>query len=389
MLHLIKYRFRQTFRSYSLMFWALAFPIIIGTFFYLAFGTSGLKGTGDSAWDSIPVAVITENGADKDELPQDVQSNDGTFAQFLEEMDGDMLDIQNISTEKEAQKALKEDQIDGIYYVKETPALVVGKNALNESILTSLLSTYNQNAAMLQKIATTHPEQMPQALEALNDYDSMVQEQAVDGDTLDPNVLYFFALIAYACLSGAFLGVQNSMDGQANLSALGARRSVTPTHKLMLVMVDMLVLITIHFCNILIFNAYIVYILGISLGHNLPALLLVDLMGSIIGISIGVAFGSISKLSEGIKMGLTVMLSLFPSFLAGLMFGNMKYIIEEHCPIINRLNPAAVLSDAFYCLGVYNDGERFRRCILILALMSIVCFVVAFLGVRRERYDSI
>lgn len=59
---------------------------------------------------------------------------------------------------------------------------------------------------------------------------------------MDPNISYFFALIAYACLSGAFLGVQASFDGQANLSALGIRRSVTPTHKFRLILTDFLVL---------------------------------------------------------------------------------------------------------------------------------------------------
>ena len=59
------------------------------------------------------------------------------------------------------------------------------------------------------------------------------------------------------------------------------------------------------------------------------------------------------------------------------------------CPIINRINPAAVLSDAFYCMGIYNDMERFSRCLLILAVMSALLLTAAFLGIRRERYDSI
>ena len=71
------------------------------------------------------------------------------------------------------------------------------------------------------------------------------------------------------------------------------------------------------------------------------------------------------------------------------MFGNMKNIIEQNCPVINRINPAAVLSDAFYCMGVYYDMERFTRCLVILAFMSILLLGIAFLSIRRERYDSI
>lgn len=151
----------------------------------------------------------------------------------------------------------------------------------------------------------------------------------------------------------------------------------------------MFVLVAIHFINIMILTIYISKILGISLGKNIPALLLVNLMGSTIGITLGLAFGSLTKMSLNIKMGFCVLLTLFPAFLAGLMFGNMKNMIEQHLPILNRINPAAVLSDAYYCMGVYNDMGRFMRCILILSFMSIILLLAAFLGIRRERYDSI
>ena len=380
MLHLLKYRFIQTVRDYPIMFWALAFPLILGTFFYFSFGSAGLDGTGDYEWDPIKVAIIEEDLSSK---------NAESFQAFLEELEPDTLDIQDISSESDAIKALKEETILGIYYVDDTPSLSVGKNGINESILSSLLKNYNQNAAMIQKIAMTHPEKMGAAIEAMKDYHPETRNESLGGKTLDPNVQYFFALIAYACLSGAFLGVRSSLDSQANLSALGARRSITPTHKFKLILIDMTVLFIIHFINSLVLNLYLIKVLGISLGDNIGALLVVDFMGSMIGVSLGIAFGCLSKLSTDMKLGLTVAITLIPGFLAGLMFGNMKNIIELHCPIINRLNPAAVLSDAFYCMSVYNDAHRFARSIGILAVMSALFLFIAYLGIRRERYDSI
>ena len=380
MLHLLKYRFIQTVRDYTIMFWALAFPLILGTFFYFSFGSAGLDGTGDYEWDPIKVAIIEEDLSSK---------NAESFQAFLEKLEPDTLDIQDISSESDAIKALKEETILGIYYVDDIPSLSVGKNGINESILSSLLKNYNQNAAMIQKIAMTHPEKMGAAIEAMKDYHPETRNESLGGKTLDPNVQYFFALIAYACLSGAFLGVRSSLDSQANLSALGARRSITPTHKLKLILIDMTVLFIIHFINILVLNLYLIKVLGISLGDNIGALLVVDFMGSMIGVSLGIAFGCLGKLSTDMKLGLTVAITLIPGFLAGLMFGNMKNIIELHCPIINRLNPAAVLSDAFYCMSVYNDAHRFARSIGILAIMSALFLLIAYLGIRRERYDSI
>ncbi len=380
MLHLLRYRFLQTIRNFPIMFWALIFPIILGTFFYLSFGRAGLESTGESSWDEIKVAVVREGNSSE---------NARAFEKFLEEMDGDMLDIQDISQEAEALGALNEETISGIFYVRDTPSLTVAKNGLNESILTSVLNSYNQNADMFRKIAMTHPENLPAAIEALEDYRETTSEVSLNGGDLNPNVQYFFALIAYACLSGAFLGVQSSEDGQANISALGARRSITPTHKLTLIMIDMAVLFIVHFFNILILCLYISKVLKISLGNDTGALLLVDFMGSMIGVCLGVAIGCLARISFTMKTAVCILFTLFPGFLAGLMFGNMKNIIELHCPVINRLNPAAVLSDAFYCMGIYNDMERFTRCLLILAVMSVLLLTIAFLGIRRERYDSI
>ena len=380
MLHLLRYRFLQTIRNFPIMFWALIFPIILGTFFYLSFGRAGLESTGESSWDEIKVAVVREGNSSE---------NARAFEKFLEEMDGDMLDIQDISQEAEALGALNEETISGIFYVRDTPSLTVAKNGLNESILTSVLNSYNQNADMFRKIAMTHPENLPAAIEALEDYRETTSEVSLNGGDLNPNVQYFFALIAYACLSGAFLGVQSSEDGQANISALGARRSITPTHKLTLIMIDMAVLFIDHFFNILILCLYISKVIKIILGNDTGALLLVDFMGSMIGVCLGVAIGCLARISFTMKTAVCILFTLFPGFLAGLMFGNMKNIIELHCPVINRLNPAAVLSDAFYCMGIYNDMERFTRCLLILAVMSVLLLTIAFLGIRRERYDSI
>ena len=68
MLHLFKYRFLQTIRNLPVMFWALIFPIILGTFFYLSFGKLGLEGTGESSWDEIKVAVVKEDASSPNEI---------------------------------------------------------------------------------------------------------------------------------------------------------------------------------------------------------------------------------------------------------------------------------------------------------------------------------
>lgn len=111
MRHLIKYRFIQTVREWSVMFWALAFPIILGTFFFVSFG-SGVTG---EEMDAIRVAVVEQ---------ETNQQEGGAFGEFLEQMDGDTLKIEKMD-EEQALKDLKGDEITGIYYTGGKPSLTV------------------------------------------------------------------------------------------------------------------------------------------------------------------------------------------------------------------------------------------------------------------------
>ena len=124
---------------------------------------------------------------------------------------------------------------------------------------------------------------------------------SVGGRTLNPNISYFFALIAYACLSGAFLGVKGCRDIQANLSALGARNCITPTHKMKMLVSNFLVMFGIHFVNIMILTVYVRFVLGIDLGGNPGAIILVNLMGSMIGVSMGILLGCINRVSFSMR----------------------------------------------------------------------------------------
>ena len=91
----------------------------------------------------------------------------------------------------------------------------------------------------------------------------------------------------------------------------------------------------------------------------------------------------------GAKIGIMLGISMVSSFLAGLMNGNMKDIVEKSAPFVNRINPASLIADAFYCINVYDDTARYYRSLATLAVMCVVLVMASFFMVRRERYDSI
>lgn len=380
MLHLMKYQFLQIVREWSSMFWALAFPIILGSLFYISFGTSlGNEGDMGEDMETFKTAIVEE---------EEETSGKEMFLFFLKDLDGDMIELETMK-EDEALQALRADEVEGIFYAGEEPGLTVAKSGLEQSILKTLLDTYRKNAELIGTVMKVHPEAVGEAAEALMEWKGTTEELSVGGRTLNPNISYFFALIAYAALSGIYLGIKECCESQANLSALGARRCITPTHKLKLILNSFLILVVIQFFNVMVLTGVVQFVFHIDLGGSPGPILLINLLGSMIGISLGILVGSISKFSLGMKMGFGVLFTLFPGFLAGLMFGDMKNLIEQHCPIINRINPAAVLSDSYYCMAVYNDTARMTRNLMILAVMCVLCVAASFFVIRRDRYDSI
>jgi ABC-2 type transport system permease protein len=71
------------------------------------------------------------------------------------------------------------------------------------------------------------------------------------------------------------------------------------------------------------------------------------------------------------------------------MIGDIKTFFEENCPIVNRINPAAVISDTFYCLALYDDYSRYIEKILTVLALSVILTAGGFLLTRRKKYDCI
>lgn len=374
MLHLVKYDILSTVRRFETIFWPLIFPLLLATLFYFAFGK-----VEEADFETVPAAIVRE------------EEPDTVFLSFLDSMgqDGSALIEGREMTREEALRALREKTVKGIFYVDTTPSLTVGGNGLAESILQSLLENYENGKQTLEQIAGTHPEGMQSAIEQMSDYQELVEQVSLGGRTTNGNMQFFYALVAMACMYGAFIGFGAALTLQANLTSLAARRCVTPTHKLTLIFSEMVSAFILHFINIVILLLYLRYVLKLDFQGQTPEMLLVSLIGCMIGVSLGIFVGSFGKMREGVKIGILLGISMVCSFLAGLMSGQMKYIVEQHVPVINRINPAALISDAFYCINVYNDWERYFRSLATLLVMCVILLAASFCMVRRERYDSI
>jgi len=378
MLHSFKYALLSAIRNKSQLFWTLLFPIILGTLFH--FGFSSIIKTTEN-FSQIPVAIVTLKEGENAEAFT-------SMARQLAGGDEALINPQYVDS-VQAEKLLENGEIEGIFYVENDIRLVVAKESLNASVLKTISDRFLQTFGTVATIAQTRPELISQVIEDVNGEFQANKEITLGRGETDTFLNYFYALIAMQCLFGCYQGFYRVVNIQANRSSLAARRCVTPTRKMFMVLVDFTASVCTQFILLLIVMAYLIFILGVNFGEQWGFVILTGFVGCIIGVSFGVFIGSILKVRQRTAEGLLTSSSLFLCFLSGLMLQNMKNIVEHYAPAINRINPAALLTDAFYCLSVYDNYSRYTRNIISLIIISAIFCTVSILVLRRKRYASI
>ena len=375
MLKQMKYALLTKLRNPSIVFWPFLFPLALATLMYFAIGQMD-----QADFETVPAAVVVEKeGAAVNSFL--------TFVDAMDESSG-LIRAEKM-TEEAALQALEKGEAEGIFYVGSDVRLTVSGNGFPESILQSVLASYQSGEEAVKDIARLHPEGMQDALEKMKEYDTAVNQVSLGGTTIDGNVQIFYALIGMACLYGCFIGFGCALWLQANLTALAARRCVAPVHRLKLILTEFAAGFLVHFANMIVLLAYMRGVLKLEFSGSFAELTGLVRVGSLFGVSMGIFVGSLGKVGEGIRIGILLGISMSLSFLAGLMDASVKDAVEQHAPVLSRVNPAALISDALYCINVYDAPERFADNMVILIIMSALMVGGAFLIVRRERYGSI
>lgn len=370
------YSLKRSIRQKYQIFWCLLFPIILGTLFKVSFGDVNET---EMTFHQIPVAYIEKEGAQQE------------FETLLEQLEkeNELVEVVLVKDMDKAKQLLEDGEVEGIYENGEKIVLTVKEEEIAQSILKSIQEQYEQALRTMTNVGMKNPQGIQAAHESLEKQWDYLEDSNISNRKMDNMTNYFYALIAMNCLYGCFLGVGCAKEFKANLSDLAARRVAASTNRFIILLGEVTAQITAQFVCCTLGACYLKYALKIDFGDQMARMLLVILLGSSIGVMLGLFVGSIGRLEDGVKDGLCVGVSMLCSFLAGLMIGNMYRVVEQNVPIINRLNPAALIVNAFYSLNIYEDYTRYNQCIINLLIITVVLGVASYLVVRRERYASI
>ena len=378
-------RIRCSLKTPSLMIWTLVFPLGLATLFYLAFGDLDHKNTSGF---SVSAAVVADEAFEEEPFL-------GEMLNSLQEGEEISLTAAYTDTMQEAQELLREGEVHGIISLREgSPVLTVKESGMEQTALKSILDQYQQQRMLLQEgtagaAAGETAGGTVGEIAGGNARGTWVREVTLTEEPPSEQVTYFYALLAMSCLYGGLQGVVTVSYLQANMSPLGMRRSIAPVKPFTALMADLLGGYTVQAAGILVVFAYMTLVLQVGVGGRMLLGALTCLVGSLLGVLIGTLISLPARWKEGMKIGITISVSMVCCFLAGMMVYGLNYEIKQRAPLLDLLNPAARIADSFRCLYYYSDTSAFWGNMGVLGVMIAVLLGILLAVERRRGYGRI
>ncbi len=394
-IHNFKYALKTLFRDKMLIFWTFAFPIILGTFFNMAF--SNIENS--EKLEIIDIAIVDNDEFQNNELYKEALKT------LSDEENADRLFNTRYVTEEEAKQLLEKNEITGYMILEEdTPKVVVTTSGINETILKYVVEEITTNGQIVESLMDKEINKKLSSgnynlynLDYKKIYENVLEKTQnqevrianISNNNLSYTMIEFYTLIAMACLYGGILGMVAINKNLANMSSNGKRVSVAPTTKGKVIFSSILASYITQLVGLTLLFIYTIFVLKVDYGTNLPLIILLGIVGSLAGLSMGLAIGTILKTNENVKTGIVIAVTMLGCFLSGMMGITMKYIIDTNAPIINKINPASMITDGFYSLYYYDTLDRYYFNIISLLIFSIIMILISYTSLRRQKFENL
>lgn len=373
------YKIKEISRNRTLLGWNLVFPLVLATAFFLGFGNM-IKDDPD-AFKTIEVGYVNTDGQTS---PFSI-----VLSSLSKENDGiKVLKVHKFSDVGDAKSALDGDEVEGIY-IEENGSVetIVPSNGLVSTTLNQIVREYENGKVVIETIAKDHPENVMNAVKMMEINKSVLKEYDFGSNT-SPYLQYYFALIAMSSLFSSWISTRMLEGMCANLSENGKRFECAPVYKLPSIVAGILAVVVLQSISNGIVVFYVEKVLGIDFGIPLLNVLAITTLGSALGIAFGVLIGSLCK-NKNLLVAIPLCFSMTCSFFSGLMWHQIRQIIEYHMPIINRINPAALLTDCLFVRATYGKTDVYYRDIFTMLVLIAACLIISAMFLRRRKYVSL
>lgn len=359
--HMFRYSLKMLVRNRDILFWSLVFPFVVGTLLYLLLARSFDV---EEKFHTIPTAVVLQSeGEGYIRLLQGAETAQGM----------PLLEITE-TTGEQAEDLLKRQKVKGIIYIGDSLALKVLESGREQSLLHLIV---NRAQRCMDLSLPWQGGEM------------FVEEKGITGDDMNCTMNFMYAVIALSCLLSALMGCDRMAKRRVCEYGAGIRLYVAPLPEVKGFLADFLVSAITGYAVVCLLFLYMRFLLGIPMG-NRYLLIFLALMAAVgCGVMLGMFVGSLPIRRENDRLTVLTGSLLVCCALDDLMIEGIRDSVEHTIPLVNDINPAALISDALYSLNLYGTGSRFWADIGKLGgetvLLALLCLVIG----RRRRHAGL
>lgn len=422
----------------SAVVWTLIFPIVLATVFNFMF--EPMRSTGSV--EAVKVAVVADDAWEDSPFSQVVDT--------LSEADEPLLAVHPVATEQEARELIAEGSVAGAYTVDAAgpadaagaasdpdnadatgaasgsgtaagssdvststssagstgaPRIILapagsgtGSDAsydVNRAILESVATSYLQSEALIEELATHDPVALsdPTTIENALGLSVSVREVSLTHAQPDSMVRFYYALLGMASIFAAHLAGESVWHLQPTSSAAGARRTVSSTSRMRLLIPTIGACWAVSTTFLAIAFGYICLTAHIDFSGREGLCLVGIAASSLLSCGIGALVGALpgrmgSDSRRGILTALTCLLSLFAG-LYGESTMELADTVAHVFPAATWLNPVCLIRDLFYTLYYYDTLVPFVLRLAACAGIAAVLLAVSAACMRRSAHEHL
>lgn len=266
---------------------------------------------------------------------------------------------------------------------------------VNRAILESVATSYLQRVALIEDLSAHDPAALsdPIALEDALGLGVSVREVSFTHAQPDSMVRFYYALLGMASIFAAQLAEESVWHLQPTSSAAGARRTVSSTSRMRLLIPTIGACWAVSTTFLAIAFGYICLTAHIDFSGREGLCLVGIAAASLLSCGIGALVGALpgrmgSDSRRGILMALTCLLSLFAG-LYGEPTMELADTIAQALPAATWLNPVCLIRDLFYTVYYYDTLVPFSLRLAACAGIAAVLLAVSAACMRRSAHEHL
>lgn len=266
---------------------------------------------------------------------------------------------------------------------------------VNRAILESVATSYLQSEALIEDLSAHDPVALsdPTTIENALGLSVSVREVSLTHAQPDSMVRFYYALLGMASIFAARLACESVWHLQPTSSAAGARRTVSSTSRMRLLIPTIGACWAVSTTFLAIASGYICLTAHIDFSGREGLCLVGIAAASLLSCGIGALVGALpgrmgSDSRRGILTALTCLLSLFAG-LYGEPTMELADTIAQAIPAATWLNPVCLIRDLFYTVYYYDTLVPFALRLAACAGIAAVLLAVSAACMRRSAHEHL